>query len=403
MIDFVMMNLEFFIFVLLLSIFLIIKRKNLEVQGFIPIFYFMLYKTKWGINLMDKWAREYPRLFKGLARYSYFVGVWGLIIGILILVWSLYIVIDNEHISTGGGLVLPIETEGDPMEAAVPVFYVPFWYWIAAIFILVVVHEFAHGVIARRFKVPIKSSGFAFLGILLPIIPAAFVEPDEKKMSSKSCYEQISILGAGSASNFLFGGLFLLFFLTVTFPFFQNTMEVDDLYFSSVDNRSSLYDEGIESGRIISFEGEESSEKFVHKTSNLEVNKTYNLGVVDQDGEERNINITTLAHNMDSQRGAIGIGGIEYKNVPKEGYEWLGSFPEYLNMFFLYLWLLNIGIGLMNLLPLWITDGGRILYILLNRWMSEDNAAMYTTLISFATLLLVIVVIWPDLIYPLIP
>ena len=74
--------------------------------------------------------------------------------------------------SSGVGLVLPFKAKG--------VFYVPFFYWIISIFVIAVVHEFSHGLIARANNIKVKSSGFAFLALLVPIIPAAFVEPDEK-------------------------------------------------------------------------------------------------------------------------------------------------------------------------------------------------------------------------------
>jgi len=44
---------------------------------------------------------------------------------------------------------------------------VPFFYWIISIFIIAVVHEFSHGIVARAHNIKIKSSGFAFLSIII--------------------------------------------------------------------------------------------------------------------------------------------------------------------------------------------------------------------------------------------
>jgi len=85
-----------------------------------------------------------------------------------------------------------------------PPFY--FTYWILAIAIIAIFHEFAHGIYAKSFGVKIKTTGFGFLGPFL----AAFVEPDEKQMESKSKLQQITILSAGTFVNLILAVLFFL-------------------------------------------------------------------------------------------------------------------------------------------------------------------------------------------------
>jgi hypothetical protein len=43
-----------------------------------------------------------------------------------------------------------------------------------------------HGVMARVYNLPVKNSGLVVLGALLPLVPGAFVEPDEKKTRTKN-------------------------------------------------------------------------------------------------------------------------------------------------------------------------------------------------------------------------
>ena len=162
----------------------------------------LLYKTTWGIKRMRSWAKKYPKTFLWISYLCYGIGVIGIFASLFLLIWSLQIVFQMD-LSAGGGLVLPLKTESG-LEGAVPVFYIPFWYWLIALFVLAVVHEFAHGVIAKRFNIPVKSSGFAFLGIVLPLIPAAFVEPDEKKMDKAKKWHQIAVLGAGDPLQILY-------------------------------------------------------------------------------------------------------------------------------------------------------------------------------------------------------
>src|SRR3989344_8635488 len=99
--------------------------------------------------------------------------------------------------------------------------YLGFWHWIITIFILALVHEFCHGILARLYNLKIKSSGLAILGVLLPIVPAAFVEPDEKKLFKKKKKEQLSVLAAGPFSNLVLAGIIFLISLFLFMPLFS--------------------------------------------------------------------------------------------------------------------------------------------------------------------------------------
>src|SRR3989344_1308087 len=140
----------------------------------------------------------------------------------------------NEAAVPGVVPVLPIKAEG--------VFYVPFFYWIISLFIIATIHEFSHGVVARAHNIPVTSSGFAFLGILVPIIPAAFVEPDEKKMGKKKASQQLSVFAAGPFSNIILGfislGLFALLLSTTITPMVEQTgIEITGYY--TIENVTS--------------------------------------------------------------------------------------------------------------------------------------------------------------------
>lgn len=76
----------------------------------------------------------------------------------------------------------------------------PFFEGIAALIVVLVVHEGAHAVLARIAKVPLLSSGIAFFGII-PI--GAFVEPDEKKLARVDAPRQTRVLVAGATANLL--------------------------------------------------------------------------------------------------------------------------------------------------------------------------------------------------------
>jgi hypothetical protein len=389
-------NWQFFSFVLILIIFLVLKRKRLDLQGNFPFLYILMYKTSMGLKKMKKWSEKHPKLFLYLSYYSIFVGVVGSIFVFFFMFWQLGYIVDN-NIETGGGLVLPIQTEGG-MSGAVPVLFVPFMYWIIGLFVLMIVHEFAHGVIAERFKVPIKSSGFAFFGLIIPILPGAFVEQDEKVLAKKKPWKQIAVFGAGSASNFLFGFLFLLMWAFIFTPVVNSTMEPQGLNYGSTLNGSSLNDYNLTSGTILSVDGHNVNDDMFEYLGNLTSNETVTATITNLEGQTDEYIINTIPDNENQTKGLLGVANIEFQYGNKGGYEFLGDWPLYIQKLFFWLWFLNIGIGLMNLLPLWITDGGQIVRLMLTSKIKNQALAMKIyTFISFLSLFALIFTLWPSL------
>ncbi|MGC9204957.1 MAG: site-2 protease family protein [Candidatus Micrarchaeia archaeon] len=90
----------------------------------------------------------------------------------------------------------------------------PLFAGIVSLVILLVVHEFSHGVLARIANVKLKSVGVLLFGII-PM--GAFVEPDEKEMKKLSKEKQDRMLIAGISSNMLFSIFFFLIMLVLLF------------------------------------------------------------------------------------------------------------------------------------------------------------------------------------------
>ena len=100
------------------------------------------------------------------------------------------------------------------MESFFPPLY--FTYFLVALIIVAVSHEFAHGIFARLNGIKVKTTGFAFLGPIL----GAFVEPDEKQMEKSKKFTQLGILAAGTFANVIMTvlfGLVLWGFFVVSF------------------------------------------------------------------------------------------------------------------------------------------------------------------------------------------
>lgn len=94
----------------------------------------------------------------------------------------------------------------------IPGITMPLLAGILALAILLIVHEFSHGILAKRAKVRIKQIGILLFGFV-PI--GGFVEPDEKAIRKLKPEPQTHIFSAGIAANFLF--MFIFFALTLFF------------------------------------------------------------------------------------------------------------------------------------------------------------------------------------------
>ncbi|MEM5872153.1 MAG: site-2 protease family protein, partial [Candidatus Aenigmatarchaeota archaeon] len=89
--------------------------------------------------------------------------------------------------------------------------FIPFWQAVIAIVCLLVPHEFAHGLLTRVHKIPLKSAGVLTAG---PIPLGAFVEPDEKILKMRKSKEKMRIYAVGSFANIIVA---LIAFLTLLF------------------------------------------------------------------------------------------------------------------------------------------------------------------------------------------
>ncbi|VVB81227.1 Peptidase family M50 [uncultured archaeon] len=339
------------VFIVILAVFLFLKRKQVQLQkALFPVLYVMLYRSSFGLRAME-YAKN-SRLVKLFGDISIIAGFLGMILISAELIW------ETAKVFLGQGIpsiqpVLPIEAKG--------VFFVPFLYWILSIFALALVHEFSHGIVARAYNVPVKSSGFAFLCLLVPIVPAAFVEPDEKVVQKRPYRQQLGIFAAGSISNLLFAlvifGLFGILSPILTSAFDQTGVEL-----ISVTENDPAFAGGLRQGDIIQSINNIpviSPQNITQLLSNMSPGDTAQVATANN-----SLNITVGAHPENNSTAYLGIQA-KIHFIPNE--QFVASYgslvPLVLKWFagFIYwLFMLNIGIGLFNLLPIGPLDGGRM-------------------------------------------
>ena len=203
------------LFSLFVFLFLHKRRKNLKKEG---IMY--LYRTRVGIKFIDYIGTKYKKF---LTVYAFLGVVFGYLL-MASMIWFLYKLLEvylfNPEIVRAIKIpplmpLIPYLPEAFSVSF-LPPFY--FTYWIISIAVIALFHEFAHGIIARRYNIRILTTGFGFLGPFL----AAFVEPDEKEMEDKPKYQQLAVLSAGVFTNLILAVLFFLllsvFFLYAYVP-----------------------------------------------------------------------------------------------------------------------------------------------------------------------------------------
>ncbi len=390
------------IFYSLVFLLIYLNRKKFDIQAK----FIALYRTKIGIKLMKKITSFIPGLFNIFGISSIFVAYFGLFLISYLLVKGFFQFFIKPAAAPVLGLILPGITT-------------PFWYTLISIFIVAVVHEFSHGVIASLYKVRIKNTGIVFFG---PIF-GAFVEPDEKKLTKKKKLKQLAIFAAGPVANivlaliivFLFGftlpGLDL-FGLSFSIPhnltaktaiidfgeLAPHIVEYKGLEIKSISTDSAAEEVGLKKGMIITKINNipiENETAFFTFISNLTPNKTISLTA---DGKD--FILTTKPSIKNPNKGIIGIS---FKLIPEYS-DWAilryGKFGSALlyHLINLLIWLiiLNFGLGLANLLPLGPVDGGRILHTTLLQFFDKKKAHKLWKSISLICLFLIVI----NLVFP---
>jgi membrane-associated protease RseP (regulator of RpoE activity) len=190
-----------------------------------------------------------------------------------------------------------------------------------------------------------------------------------------------------------------LYFLLFAAAPFQNAYTTDELYFATNSNESDLNTYNLTQGKIISVDGIVGGEEIYSNFLNLTPNQTINFEV-EVDGLISTYPIKTFESEQDSERGLIGIS-LSAESTPIEGSEVLGTLSQIIFKTFFWLFVLNISIGAINLLPLWITDGGKIAHLLFQYKFSEGTSMILYNIVSILSLIMLFISLFPQIIFSL--
>ncbi|MDO8511250.1 MAG: site-2 protease family protein [Nanoarchaeota archaeon] len=381
------------IFYLLVIAFIAFNWKRIEKQAKI----IFLYRSKFGLRWMDYVStkfREWIVLFGYIGMGAGFVG---LVIISYVLISNLYQLITKPAAVSGVSLVLPgVNVPGLGV--------LPFWYWLIAIFCIAVIHEFSHGIVARAHKIDVKNTGIVFFGPIL----GAFVEPDEKKLRKQQDIVQYSVLAAGSFSNIVLAILALLLLNFAFMPLQKMMAEPVGVSFDAYTNNTfPAAEAGIKPGTIITGINDQKTENFRQFSEEL---SSYHPGEsITINTAEKDYPLKLAANPDNPKKSFLGVFNVKNKFNIKENYqhgigkilyhflEWFTGMGSGLPGFLGWLWLLSMGIGLFNLLPLPIVDGGRMAQVFLHKLKGPEKGERWYHKVSLFFLLVLLL----NLFYPL--
>ena len=255
-------------------------------------------------------------------------------------------------------------------------------YFLLSIPIVLVIHEGAHGIVATLEKIKIKTGGFAIFIAMF----AGFVEPDEEEFNKAKKISKLRVIGAGATSNVIFA--FALGAILLTNPFFAMVLPEPLL--------STFYDlpDGVLVLSIIENSGAEKAgllaNDIITKINGVQIFSPVDFQKVDlnpgdmatvtvlRDGQTLEFPVQIMPSPDDPERGLIGImrdNSFAYKPV-LNFIEW--NNPQ-VSMFLLWLWMISFFIGIINMLPLPILDGGKFIHTIIDKKISEGavNGVMW--------------------------
>ncbi len=372
---FLLKNYVIILFYLILSIVLFIFRKKIIVESK----FILLYKTKLGIRWMDYLSKKHKNLVKVLGYCGIGFGFAGMIFILWILIKNSISLFIKPTTQQAVSLVLP--------GTSIPgVGVLNFSFWVITIFIIAAVHEFSHGIVARANGIKVKSSGIVFFG---PII-GAFVEPSEKQLNKADDTTQYSVFAAGPFSNMLLAGLTVLLLVYMLIPMFGSVSQPNGISFSQIQTGMPAYNASLKPGIIINQINNQSI-----KNSNEFVEFMFctkpNQSLVFKSADNRTFSLITTASPENPNKGYIGVVGINDEVRAKPNHKLAFRIIDWFIQLLKFLGVLSLGIGIFNLLPLGIVDGGRMLKTALVRSYGKNKGINIWKNISILTLIILLI------------
>jgi membrane-associated protease RseP (regulator of RpoE activity) len=302
----------------------------------------------------------------------------------------------------------------------------PIFYGWLAIVCAIVIHEGAHGIIARNRGFKVKSSGLLFF-LFVPI--GAFVDVDEEQISKSKAKDSLRVMAAGVSGNIVMALVCILAVLLIVNGL---TPVIDGVYIYEVDEGMPADISGLLPGDIfVSVDGIQISnyeilnntftskspgdiiQVTVARGKNWEETFSASINLTESEGraimgvslgdlliEERldvykAVNLETISIYMVPPSLAPGLVPFSDLLIPFFAHPLGSEWHVYANIFF-WIWFVNVNVAVFNALPIYPLDGGRMFDIslksILSRKISEKNLSKITYAVTIALVCLLFLI-----------
>ena len=225
---------------------------------------------------------------------------------------------------------------------------------------------------------------------------AAFVEPDEKKLEKSRKREQLAIFAAGPFANIVLGIIFLLITGLVLGPAANATLDYNGVSVAGFETDSVLEKSGMQIGEVIKEINDvkiDSKENLAKVSSELKPGD--NVKIITDKGT---YNVNVAEHPNFKGKGYLGIAinpaGFKEEYQVRYG-EFLLRALFWLYLLFWWIYVISLGIGIFNLVPLGPVDGGRMLLTGLTKFFNIKTSKKIWNFISILVLVLIFINLSP--------
>jgi membrane-associated protease RseP (regulator of RpoE activity) len=342
-----------------------------------------LYRMKIALKQMYDFGRKHAFALKIFATIGIIAGLYFMLLLPKMLFDGAVQILEAEDAVSQVAILIPgIEIPGSP-------FFVPFWYGIISLIILAFVHEFGHAIVAAAEGVKPKSDGFGFFFF----IPIFFVELNDKQIMKKKRMQRMRISAAGPAANLLTAFVAILLLNYILAPMIEPLFESNGAKLVSVTDGFPAQQSGLLKDQIITSINNtpvRNTTALVEYLDQVKPGEGVSVGTSEGDS----FYITTTTDPMNATQAYVGITFTN--NIAKTGVgEKYSLISDLLNILFkLFTWIafLNIGVGVMNFLPIWLVDGGQIFYnTVLYFIKDEKRAAKFASTVFWFVLFLFLI------------
>jgi len=342
-----------FLVINIIFIFLkIFKKENTDYK-----FIYGMFRTKKLMEIMKKIANT---------KFSKFLSISSLILGPILIALAVFFLFFGILTKT------PTYAPALPGISYGPI-TLPIAQTIIAIFIAAFIHELAHGILVYKNNLNLKSWGFFYLGPLI----GAFVEPDEKEIEKLNKKEQIKIYSAGAAINIIAGLIFLFLFFSSLYiistfnlatPYVKILYTLPNTYaYNVIPNNTILY--SINGNQILYLNQIEEVLNNTKPGEYILLNTSaglFNIELTDKDGKP-----------------FIGI-------VTEQEYNYKVPGIDFIQSLLFWLFVINVGLGIGNMIPIYPLDGGKAMRSILEIFLDNKKSRAISLYLSIILLALIL-------------